>query len=268
MIPATDRPQLRLSRDRKISPYVVRARSGKSFRALPNAFGLPAGRAASCPGATRVCETVCYAGRLELAYTSLHRMLEHNLRCLRDCGDDVAEMVSILAPLVDEFVAECERAELRAGRPVPRWFRIHWDGDFYSLPYAQAWRQTVLRYPEVRFWAYTRSFRPALNVVPVLRGVPNLTVYLSVDVANYRDAQRVLAECPETLVSVLAPTVEAGKVLYRALTGRSAAACPEKVGKLPLVTARGEGACITCGLCLEGRKGVVFPAVHGQLKPG
>lgn len=105
---------------------------------------------------------------------------------------------SFWAPLVEEFIAECERVERRTGRPVARWFRIHWDGDFYSLPYAQAWRETVLRYPD-EFWAYTRSFRPELNVVPLLRDVPGLTLYLSVDAANYRDAERVLDQFPETL---------------------------------------------------------------------
>lgn len=75
----TEPQALRLSRDQKISPYMARARSGRSFRALPNAFGLRAGSAASCPGAT----PVCYAGQLELAHPSVHRMLQHNLRTLQ-----------------------------------------------------------------------------------------------------------------------------------------------------------------------------------------
>ena len=62
------RPRLKISRDRKVSPVVLYGSSGKSFRVLPNTFGLPAGPADSCPGATEVCSSVCYAGRLELTY--------------------------------------------------------------------------------------------------------------------------------------------------------------------------------------------------------
>jgi len=68
----------------------------------------------------------------------------------------------------------------------------------------------------------------------------------------------VLRDFPKVQVSVLAATVKAGQMLYRSLTGRNAAPCPEKVGKLPLVTGDGRGACVVCGLCVVGRKGVVF----------
>lgn len=254
--------RLRISRDRKVAPVVSYGTGGRSFRVLPNTFGLPAGPEDSCPGATEVCSAVCYAGRLELAYTSLHRMLTHNLAVLRACGDDVEAMADLLTPVVDEFLEASRRHERRTGRPVARLFRIHWDGDFFSPSYAAAWRTTVLRFPDVHFWTYTRSFTSRLNVLPVLHGLPNLTLYLSVDAANYTDAKRVLREFPDVPISVLAPTAAAGKAMYAALTGRTAAACPEKVGKLPLVTQRGEGACITCGLCVWGRKGVVFPAAH------
>ena len=55
---------------------------------LPNTFGLSAGTENSCPGATDLCSTVCYAGRLETVYTSVGRMLAHNLAVRRACGDD------------------------------------------------------------------------------------------------------------------------------------------------------------------------------------
>jgi hypothetical protein len=256
---------LRISKDRKISPGVSYASSGKSFRVLPNAFGLPAGPADSCPGATHACTDVCYAGRLELAYTSLHRMLAHNLRLLRACADDVPAMTELIVPLVADFLTAVTNWQRRHGRPVAKVFRIHWDGDFFSMPYAEAWREVVRRFPDVAFWTYTRSFTDRLDVVPTLYGLPNLTLYLSVDRNNQRDARRVLAKYPDVHVSVLAGTVAGGKVLYTALTGKSAIPCPEKVGKLPLVTSSGEGACVTCGLCVFGRKGVVFPAVRGAL---
>ena len=255
--------RLRLTKDRKVSPWVSYGASGKSRNVLPNTFGLSAGVDNSCPGATDLCSTVCYAGRLEAVYTTVGRMLAHNLVVLRACNDDVDAMTALLVPLVEEYLDAAGRRERRQGRTFPRLFRIHWDGDFFSEPYARAWRATMEQFADVQFWTYTRSFTPQLNVVPVFHDLKNFTLYLSVDAQNYNYAKSVLSEFPDTLVSVLAGTVEGGKAVYRALTGLNAAACPEKIGKLDIVTHRGEGACITCGLCVWGRKGVVFPAANG-----
>ena len=80
--------ELRLTKDRKVSPWVSYGSSGKSRNVLPNTFGLSAGSENSCPGATDLCSTVCYAGRLETVYTSVGRMLAHNLAVRRACGND------------------------------------------------------------------------------------------------------------------------------------------------------------------------------------
>ena len=54
--------KLKRSNDRKVANLVTK--NGKQA-AIANTFGLPAGKEFSCPGATSVCESVCYAGKLE-----------------------------------------------------------------------------------------------------------------------------------------------------------------------------------------------------------
>jgi hypothetical protein len=54
--------KLKRSNDRKVANLVTK--NGKQA-AIANTFGLPAGKAYSCPGATSICESVCYAGKLE-----------------------------------------------------------------------------------------------------------------------------------------------------------------------------------------------------------
>ena len=54
--------KLKRSNDRKVANLVTK--NGKQA-AIANTFGLPAGKNYSCPGATSICESVCYAGKLE-----------------------------------------------------------------------------------------------------------------------------------------------------------------------------------------------------------
>ena len=60
--------QLKRSFDRKVANAV--SKNGKQA-AIANTFGLPAGKNYSCPNATSVCESVCYAGRLERVYPAV-----------------------------------------------------------------------------------------------------------------------------------------------------------------------------------------------------
>jgi len=56
------------SKDRKVANAVTP--NGKQA-SIANTFGLPAGKAYSCPGATSVCESVCYAGKLEKVFPTV-----------------------------------------------------------------------------------------------------------------------------------------------------------------------------------------------------
>jgi hypothetical protein len=246
---------LKLSGDRKVSPAVRVTKSGQRVL-VRNAFGLPAGL--SCPGRTRICFTVCYAARIEKVYKGTLAHVLTNFHALQECGTDVERMAALLRGLIDDFRGDLAKY---GGEPI---FRMHWDGDFFSLPYAQAWAAVVRQNPDITFWAYTRSFRGQVNVVPILAGIPNLTLYLSVDGENARDATAILGEYPSVRAATLTDTAAEGTAMLGALGRQNAPACPENAKRIPLVLAGrgpngdGIGACAACKLCVKGNRDVRF----------
>lgn len=239
---------LRRSKDRKVANVANRA--GKQA-AMANAFGLPAGKAYSCPGATAICEKVCYAGRLEGIFPSMRALLEHNWQILSNA--DYGTMVDELDEMVKGFIAECDK------RQVAKAFRIHWDGDFFSRTYASAWANVIRRNPSVTFWVYTRSFTNRLNVIDLIADIPNLAVYLSVDSENAEWAPVIIAEYPRIRIAALAETMaDAADVITDIRDGNlPGAKCPELIGALPMIDTKG-GACFTCQLCPKGKADIRF----------
>lgn len=239
---------LRRSKDRKTANTANKA--GKQ-PLIANAFGLPAGQAFSCPGATTVCESVCYAGKLEKVFPSMRALLESNWQQVKDASQREIEL--LLIAMINDFYRECDK------RGADKYFRIHWDGDFFSREYAAAWANTVRRFPSVTFWVYTRSFTDKLNVIDLIAGIPNLAVYLSVDVANEQWADVIIAEYPSVQVASLADTMDnAARVIERVRgTNKPGAKCPELIGAIPLISLNG-GACFSCKLCPEGKADIRF----------
>lgn len=239
---------LKRSHDRKTTNAVTPAAAS----AIANAFGLPAGL--SCPGRTAVCGRICYAENLERAYVGVRAVLQHNLDALQ--STDRAGMVALLSGMVETFRADCARREARTGQDVPRDFRIHWDGDFFSVDYAAAWADVIRTTADVRYWVYTRSFSGAVDVLPVLAGLPNLTLYLSVDSENLAAAKAARKRNPWALWAYLGDTFTDAREATAGVSGK-AYPCPENGGRLPLITAAGS-ACGRCGICPTGRGDVLF----------
>lgn len=240
---------LRRSADRKVAFDPT----PKGNIRVANSFGIPAGPQFSCPTATSICESICYAQAIENRFRAVDGMMRANYEALlyADYLTGVAGMEALIETMVFEFDAECDK------KHVEKAFRIHWDGDFYSLEYAQAWANVVKRFPDIRFWVYTRAFTPTLNVIPALANIPNLTVYLSVDEDNKRFAPDILAEWPTVIPSVLSDTMDNAAEVMKDLTGKPGAKCPELIGAIPLISAEG-GACAVCRLCVDGKAPVRF----------
>lgn len=239
---------LKRSHDRKVTNSVTP--NGKQSN-VANAFGLPAGKAYSCPGATNVCENVCYAGRIEKAYKAVMANLMHNFDLLKDA--DYRTTVSLISGMITEFRADSVK------RNASLDFRIHWDGDFFSRNYASAWANVIRANPDINFWVYTRSFTNRLNVVDLLVGIPNLSVYLSVDHDNEEWAREIIAEYPTIRIAALSDTmVNAGEVITDIRGGnKPGAKCPELIGAIPLISTKGS-ACISCQLCPMGKADIRF----------
>lgn len=248
---------LHLTCDRKVSPHGWHQESRDRWVALvPNSFGLPAGD--TCPGRTPFCDS-CYAADNE-RMMGVGEAVAHNYELLQRAGT-VEAMFDLIEEAVGCYHGEAERLKL----PAPdRIFRIHWDGDFFSVDYARAWAQAILRFPDVRFWAYTRSFTDPVNVVPVLAGLPNLALYLSVDEHNAADAAPVLAAHPAVRVAACADDYRTGREVAGPLaSGRKAVVCPENAERLPLME-KGRGACVVCQLCPQGRRDIIFSTTHQE----
>jgi hypothetical protein len=219
--------------------------SGKTPR-IANAFGLPAGKQFACPGATSVCESVCYAGKLEKIYKGVRDVLVHNWDLLRSA--DLAEMARLLDEMITEFETECEKFG------ADKLFRLHWDGDFFSVDYVRAWREVIERHADVQFWVYTRSH----FAIPELIGIQNLGLYFSADNENLELAEG-LKKTYGVKLAYLADTFAEGQAVIKSMTSRPGAKCPENKKALPLISAEGS-ACVRCSLCIFQKSDVVFSA--------
>ena len=230
--------KLTRSKDRKTANAV--SPNGKQAL-IANAFGLPSGNLYSCPGATPFCDKICYAGRTERLYKSVSALLIRNWELLRNATR--ADMVALLSDMVAEFVAECDK------RGAPKLFRIHWDGDFFNAIYTTAWATVVAANPEVQFWAYTRVQTAAVYLHA--QKLPNLALYFSADPDNV-DIARNLADRYGINVAYVGATFADGHAAFPGATR-----CPENNRAIPLISDRGS-ACARCGLCVHGRKAVLF----------
>ena len=231
------------SKDRKVTNAV--SPNGKT-PTIANTFGLPSGKAYSCPGATSVCEKICYAGKLEKVYKGVKDVLINNWNQLKDAK--YADMVSLLDEMIISFKADCDK------RKADKLFRIHWDGDFFNQTYTIAWATVIKKHSDVQFWVYTRSS----FAVPILRGIANLSLYFSTDDDNWQLASNLKQEHGVKL-AYLAQNFAMGKERMLSITPKAAVPCPENNRKLPLITDKGS-ACVTCGQCVFERNDILFSA--------
>jgi hypothetical protein len=231
------------SKDRKVANAVTP--NGKQA-SIANTFGLPAGKAYSCPGATSVCESVCYAGKLEKVFPTVKKNLLHNWELLKDADHDTME--ALLEEMINDFKNDCIR------RNAKMLFRIHWDGDFFNDTYAFAWKHVILNNPDIQFWVYTRVKSAAV----MLKGIDNLSLYYSTDSEN-KDTGIELKKDHGIKLAYLAKNFLIGQADLKALTNRPGAKCPENLKSIPLISQQGS-ACVSCSLCVYNKSDIVFSA--------
>ena len=231
------------SKDRKVANLVTP--NGKQA-SIANTFGLPAGKSYSCPGATSVCESVCYAVRLEKVFPTVNKNLLHNWELLKDA--DLKTMQNLLSEMIDEFIVDCEK------RNATKLFRIHWDGDFFNDTYTQAWKNVILNNTDIQFWVYTRVKSAAV----MLKDIDNLSLYYSTDSDN-KDTGIDLKLTHGIRLAYLAKNFAIGQADMKELTNKPGAKCPENLKAIPLISQKGS-ACVSCGLCVYSKADIVFSA--------
>jgi len=229
------------SKDRKVTNAV--SPNGKTAT-LANTFGLPAGKDFSCPGATSVCESVCYAGKLEKLFKGVKVNLLHNWDLLKDADQDTME--ALLSEMIDDFRKDCEK------KKAPLLFRIHWDGDFFNDDYANAWKIVITNNTDIQFWVYTRVKSAAL----ILKDVPNLSLYYSTDSENVKIGVD-LKNTHGIRLAYLAKNFAIGQADMKEMIGKVGAKCPENKKAIPLISTNGS-ACVSCSLCVYSKADVVF----------
>jgi hypothetical protein len=231
------------SKDRKVANAVTP--NGKQA-SIANTFGLPAGKAYSCPGATSVCESVCYAGKLEKVFPTVKKNLLHNWELVKDADHDTIE--ALLEEMIADFKADCVKKD------SPMLFRIHWDGDFFNDTYTFAWKHVILNNPDIQFWVYTRVKSAAV----MLKGIDNLSLYYSTDSEN-KSIGISLKNDHGISLAYLAKNFLIGQTDMKELTGKVGAKCPENKKAIPLISQNGS-ACATCKLCIYEKSDIVFSA--------
>jgi hypothetical protein len=235
--------KLKRSMDRKVTNAV--SPNGKTAT-IANTFGLPSGKAYSCPGETSVCAKVCYAGKLERVYKGVRDTLLHNWNLLKDADHDTME--ALLQDMINDFKKDCEKRE------APMLFRIHWDGDFFSDDYAFAWKHVILNNPDVKFWVYTR----VASAANMLKDMDNLSLYYSTDSEN-KDIAISLNKDKGIKLAYLADTFAIGQADLKEMIGKVGAKCPENKKAIPLIDKEGS-ACVKCSLCIDNKANIVFSA--------
>jgi len=231
------------SKDRKVANLVTP--NGKQA-SIANTFGLPAGKAYSCPGATSVCESVCYAGKLEKVFPTVKKNLLHNWELVKDADHDTIE--ALLSEMINDFRNDCTK------RNAKMLFRIHWDGDFFNDTYTFAWKHVILNNPDIQFWVYTRVKSAAV----MLKNIDNLSLYYSTDSEN-KDTGVELKKDHGIRLAYLAKNFLIGQADMKALTNKPGAKCPENNKQIPLISTKGS-ACISCSLCVYSKADIVFSA--------
>jgi hypothetical protein len=222
-------------------------------------FSLPAGqnfRAGSCPGATELCESVCYA--------------KDKLFSMNEWRYFVNWAYVLLWP--DRF------REVLSREKLSRVFRIHVGGDFFSADYVDLWRSILRDRRDIRFYAYTRSWQDGRgNVQPEfvealsrLSKEPNMRLLLSCDRMTGVPPEDMI---PSAMRAWLAlddndlPPYESVGLIFRDHHGMRVTAsemagapvCPVERSK-KFTKAAGTVTCRTCSWCwstghlIEGRK--------------
>lgn len=252
-----------LSMDRKVTPvarFEMKMQKGKKIPywkpIVRNAIATLAG--ITCATATKFCLAICYALKTENQYPTAKALATRNTEKMRS-----GNLVEKYQGAINQYRKELELAKKRKDLPFEpkNLFRHHYDGDIDSVEEARAIRAVAVMNPDIKQWIYTRRF----DLAPMLLGVPNLVVYLSVDPDNWREVPRGWVAAGGML-ALTATTWEDTEKLSRLLLWRNSAACPELTGKLPMVVDRGngygEGACANCMMCPNGTNHVRFATKH------
>ncbi|MFA5024296.1 MAG: hypothetical protein WC523_05030 [Patescibacteria group bacterium] len=216
-------------------PQKMKASSPAKISLKENcAFSLLPGPKYSCPGATDACKN-CYAMKKRFLFPSAIKAYSENWLLYKKLkkDNDLNGLVEKLSNIVPK------------GAKI---FRIGESGDFVSSFYIDAWKKVIESRPEIKFYAYTRSFR--FKYFDILK-LPNFNLLASTDRYNNKRASVFVKKYRKYGVKrAYGPWRNKNKI------PKNSFICPATNNKLKIA-----GACEKCNLCIvKGRmqKHVVF----------
>lgn len=97
-------------------------------------------------------EVRCYAASEEARYPNVRKMRWYNYNLLRNCGnvESLVELISF-------------SLQVKLQRNMVGLVRIHESGDFFNEKYFLAWCEIARLYPNIHFYAYTKSLNYWFN---------------------------------------------------------------------------------------------------------
>lgn len=207
------------------------------------AWGVSAGHLFSCIGATGICEAGCYARNAFHLYTTVQKSMARNWLWILQWEKE-GEIHTPAKELVQLIQT--------------RSMRLYESGDFHSNYAVLLWAEVVRLLPDVKFWAYTRSFQ--LDFVPLLVH-SNMMLWASADQQNKRRARKFCKKYSDYGVKLAwGPWSRDDRRRHNIGTGseipQNSFVCPTTNGRMDT-----EAACIKCQLCIHrGRapRSVVF----------
>jgi len=228
-----------------------------------NTFGLNFGLLSdggTCPGATQGAggcldvrtgkkRETCYMAKVVQIYKAVGTILDNNTKLIKDKPKE--EITQVLINTFQNFVDRNEKKY---------WFyRITYSGDIVSREFAEALVEACTRFPEVKFWLYTRSFTKQYPYADILVKAPNLAVYLSLDPVNKLEGLEVYNRLKDKFNNIglahLSEPVNIDNVKF--------VPCPETYGKISNTAKR--GACAACRLCFTYNDKIKLRAIKFKL---
>lgn len=198
---------------------------------------LPGGDA-TCPGATKECEMICYAKRVEGPVKGLWF---------------TNTQTSFVPPIPTEATH----------------LRLHVSGDFDTDFYIRNWIMRLKERPDVKAWGYTKSWRvpELLPALEELRALPNMQLFASMDASSldfppagwrrawiWRDFDAAITG-PWPQEERLKNGLNGSDHNQWCITdGVPSYVCPEETGRKP--------DCVSCRYCIDGRQNDVTFLEH------
>jgi hypothetical protein len=170
----------------------------------------------TCPGHSQWCRDHCYADK------GFFPLLRNRHREAQRSAHQSNSLISEIQDL-----------------PTGSWIRAHAAGDFDTIGYIHKWKRAAQLRPDMRFWAYTRSWRiqALLPALEELRQLPNFELFASTD--------PTIEERPP----------EGWRVAWIDGDPRARGlVCPEQTGKM--------SDCADCGFCVIAERGDLILLPH------